>query len=144
VRNTVDLPLPNRDSPAGSSYQLVPRLSDIDFGGVVHHTVLLRYFEEGRLYYLQDRGFAFDQFAALGTIPIVSRMAVEYRSAVVHDHAVTLEISVTQHRTRTIEFTCRMWQRDQLCVRAAAELMVTDLEGKSARVPRSLVDALSR
>ena len=64
---------------------IVPRYSETDQGGVVHHSVYPVWFELGRTELLRANNTAYKDLEAAGVFFVVAEMDIRYRRPAVYD-----------------------------------------------------------
>src|SRR5580704_5232512 len=86
------------------THRLRVAFPDTDTSGRIHFTAMLRYFEAAEIEFLRSLGFSYGMSPGLG-FPRV-RVECDYRSAVVFDDEVDVEVSVKRVGTSsyTLEF----------------------------------------
>ena len=75
---------------------IIPRYSETDQAGVVHHTVYPVWFEMGRTELLRVNGLAYSQLEKAGTFFVVAELTAKYRRPCFYDQQ--LELTTTCSR----------------------------------------------
>lgn len=117
--------------------ELTVRTYEVDSLGHANNAVYLNYLEYARQQFLEQKGLRFQQFFEWGTLPVVTRVVIDFKSpARAHDRLrITARIV---HWGRT-SFTMRKLIYNQTTGRECAEADVTlvfvNPEGRPVRVP---------
>ncbi len=118
---------------------------DTDCGGVVYYANYLRYMERGRTEYLAGRGISIKELMDQGTIFVVSRAEIDYKSAVRYGDTILLETSIAEKTGATLLFAHRMTDKatGRLLVEGTIRMVCTDLAAKPKRIPREMAERVS-
>lgn len=117
---------------------------DTDCGGVVYYANYLKYFERARTDYLEQRGFSVAQLMKEGTVFMVVRAEVNYRSPAQLGDILTVETTVDTSKNASVTFSHVFRERDsgRIVVEGSATLVPTGLDGKIKRLDPGLKKAL--
>ncbi len=117
---------------------------DTDCGGVVYYANYLKYFERARTQYLEDRGLSVAQLMAEGTLFVVVRAEVEYRSPARYGETLRIETRLSELSSASFTFGHIIRERDsrRLIVEGSARLAATDDCGKVKRLDKAMLAAL--
>ncbi len=117
---------------------------DTDCGGVVYYANYLKYFERARTHYIEQCGFSVAGLMAEGTVFVVVRTEVDYRSPARYGETILIETVVSD--ITPASFTCSHVLREKtsgrVVVEGSARLAATDGNGKVKRLDKGLVAAL--
>ena len=117
---------------------------DTDCGGVVYYANYLKYFERARTDYLDRRGLSVAQLMKEGTVFMVVRAEVDYRSPA--RYGETLSIETTLDASKNASFTFAHVIREKgsgrVVVEGSATLVATGPDGKLKRLAAELKEAL--
>lgn len=115
---------------------------DTDCGGVVYYANYLRYMERGRTEYLAERGISIKELMDQGTIFVVSRAEIDYRSAGRYGDTLVLETSIAEKTGASLLFRHRVTERtsDRLLVEGTIRMVCTDLTAKPKRMPKEMAE----
>lgn len=67
-----------------------------DCGGVVYYANYLKFFEEARTEFFNQRGFSIKELADSGTMFVVARQEVDYKAPAVYGDTLEIITSVTE------------------------------------------------
>ncbi|MBM4125006.1 MAG: YbgC/FadM family acyl-CoA thioesterase [Nitrospira sp.] len=117
---------------------------DTDCGGVVYYANYLKYFERARTAYLEQRGVSVAQLMKEGTVFMVARANVEYKSPARYGETLTIETTVDASKNASMTFAhvVREKTSGRVVVEGSATLVTTDLEGKLKRMDPALKQTL--
>lgn len=115
---------------------------DTDCGGVVYYANYLRYMERGRTEYLAERGVSVKDMMDQGTIFVVSRAEIDYRSAARYGDTIMLETSVEERTGATLLFRHRFTdkQSGRLLAEGTVRMVCADLKSRPKRMPREMAE----
>ncbi|MDA8100656.1 MAG: YbgC/FadM family acyl-CoA thioesterase [Nitrospiraceae bacterium] len=110
---------------------------DTDCGNVVYYANYLKYMERGRTEYLAQRGFKVSELAKQGTIFVVARVEIDYRSSARLGETIVVKTSVSEMTRTSILFSATMTDKEtgRLIAESTARLVCVDANGKIKRVP---------
>ncbi len=117
---------------------------DTDFSGRVYHASYLRFLERGRSEWLRGRGLTHQDLAAdSGIVFAVRSMQIDFLAPAQIDDLLCVETNAATARGASIEFRQRVILGEKALV-AATVRVVAIRDGRSARLPASLRQALGR
>jgi acyl-CoA thioester hydrolase len=113
---------------------------DTDCANVVYYANYLKYLERGRTEFLADHGFKVSELAAQGTVFVVARVEIDYRSSARLGETIVVKTwlaemtrtSLLMGTTMTDKASCR------LIAEAQVRLVCVDSTGKIKRIPKEL------
>ena len=110
---------------------------DTDCGGVVYYANYLRYMERARTEYLASKGFSVKKLMDEGTIFMVLRAEVDYRSPARYGDVIEIETWVrgVTRATMVFEHVMREINSDRVFVECRAKVVYVDPNGKPKRLP---------
>jgi acyl-CoA thioester hydrolase len=115
---------------------------DTDCGGVVYYANYLRYMERARTEYLASKGYSVKKLADEGTIFMVRRAEIDYKSPA--RYGDTLEIETWVHDvtrvTMVFEHIMRDKASDRVFVEGRALVVYVTPQGKPKRLPEEYVE----
>lgn len=117
---------------------------DTDCGGVVYYANYLKYFERARTHYIEQCGFSVASLMAEGTVFVVVRTEVDYRSPARYGETILVETVVSDVTPASFTFTHVLREKTsgRVVVEGSARLAATDGNGKVKRLDKGLVAAL--
>ena len=117
---------------------------DTDCGGVVYYANYLKYFERARTQFLEQRGFSVAGLMAEGTVFVVVRTEVDYRSPARYGETIVIETVVSGVTPASFTFSHVLREKvsGRVVVEGSARLAATDGKGKVKRLDKKLVAAL--
>lgn len=115
---------------------------DTDFSGYVYHASYLRFMERGRTEFLRARGLSnSDLRDKEGLVLVVSRMSLDFlRPAAMDDELAVITI-LAEARGAVLRLAQRVMRDGQVLVEAEV-LIAAVRDGRAARLPRGMLDAL--
>ena len=113
---------------------------DTDCGNVVYYANYLKYMERGRTEFLADHGFSVSDLAAQGTIFVVARVEIDYRSSARLGETLVVRTWISEMTRTSILFGTTMTDKatGRLVAEAQARLVCVDAHGKIKRIPPEL------
>lgn len=117
---------------------------DTDSGGVVYYANYLRYMERGRTEYLAERGISVKDLMDQGTIFVVTRAEVDYKSSVRYGDTIVLETSITEKTGATLLFQHRITDKatGKLLVEGKIRMVCADLSVRPKRLPPEMAERI--
>jgi acyl-CoA thioester hydrolase len=117
---------------------------DTDCGGVVYYANYLKYFERARTDYLERRGYSVSELMKQGTVFMVVRAEVNYKSPARLGDILTVETSIDTSKNASVTFSHVFRERGsgRVIVEGSATLVTTDAEGKLKRLDPEIKKAL--
>jgi acyl-CoA thioester hydrolase len=115
---------------------------DTDCGGVVYYANYLRYMERARTEYLASRGFAVKKLMDEGTIFMVLRVEIDYKSPARYGDTIELETWVRDvtRATMVFEHVMREKASQRVFVECRAKVVYVDATGKPKRLTTDYVE----
>ena len=108
---------------------------DTDCGNVVYYANYLKYFEEARTLYMEQKGFSVPALMQAGTFFVVARQEVEYKYPVRYADVITVDTKVAEISDIKIVFENTITnQNGRLCTKGKTTLVCVDKNG----VPTSM------
>ncbi len=117
---------------------------DTDCGGVVYYANYLKYFERARTEYLERRGLSVAQLMKDGTIFMVVRAEIDYKSPARYGETLTIETTLDASKNASLAFahTIREKVSGRVVVEGSATLVPTGPDGKLKRLAAELKQGL--
>jgi acyl-CoA thioester hydrolase len=117
---------------------------DTDCGNVVYYANYLKYMERGRTEFLADYGFSVSELASQGTVFVVARVEIDYRSSARLGEIINVRTSVAEITRTSILFSTSMLDKTtgRLIAEASARLVCVDAHGKIKRIPQEVVEKI--
>ncbi|MCY4061056.1 MAG: thioesterase family protein [Chloroflexi bacterium] len=115
------------------------RYAETDSMGVVHHTVYLVWFEEGRSAYIREHGWSYADIERSGYFLAAGDLKAKYRLAARYDQRITVKTWIEDVKSRTITFGCEIVEAetDAILFEASLKLICLNASGKVKRVPNA-------
>ena len=108
---------------------------DTDCGNVVYYANYLKYFEEARTLYMQEKGYSVPALMQQGKFFVVARQEVEYKYPVRYGDVITVDTKVVDISDIKIVFENTITnQNGRLCTKGKTTLVCVDKNG----VPSSM------
>ena len=120
------------------------RYGETDQMGVVHHSVYLLYFEEGRTGLMRDLGRPYAEMERRGQILPVVELGIRFRSPARYDEELDVEARVTEVTGVRVRFDYRVLHAEGggLVAEGFTVLASCDGDGKPRRMDQDLQDLL--
>jgi acyl-CoA thioester hydrolase len=131
---------PERIRIASHTIEIVPRYSETDKGGVVHHSVYPVWFEMGRTELLRANGAAYKDLEEAGIFFVIAELHIKYREPARYDEKLQLTTSCSMVTAGRIEHSYELTRASDGAVLAEGSsiLACVSAEGKIRRVPTFL------
>jgi acyl-CoA thioester hydrolase len=116
---------------------IIPRYSETDQAGVVHHTVYPVWFEMGRTELLRVNGLAYSQLEKAGVFFVVSELSVKYRRPCFYDEHLELTTVCSRITSARVEHTyiLKRLETGLILAEGSSVLACVDRQGKPRRMP---------
>lgn len=113
---------------------------DTDCGNVVYYANYLKYMERGRTEFLAHHGFSVSELAAQGTVFVVARVEIDYRSSARLGETILVKTWISEMTRTSLLFGTTMTDKTtgRLIAEAQARLVCVDPNGKIKRLPHEL------
>lgn len=130
--------LPKRITVSRHTITVVPRYSETDKAGVIHHSVYPVWLEMGRTELLRINGLAYKDLEKEGVFFVVAELSLKYRRPAFYDHPIELETTCGSVTAARAEHTYRITDQTTgvLLTEAHTILACVDEKGKIRRMPR--------
>ena len=103
---------------------------DTDCGNVVYYANYLKYFEEARTLYMEQKGFSVPALMQAGKFFVVARQEVEYKYPVRYADVITVDTKVLEISDIKIVFENTITnQNSRLCTKGKTTLVCVDKNG---------------
>jgi acyl-CoA thioester hydrolase len=115
---------------------------DTDCGNVVYYANYLKYMERGRTELLADFGFSVSELAAKGTVFVVSRVEIDYRSSAHLGETIVVKTWIAETTRTSILFGTEMTEKatGRALADAQARLVCVDGHGRIKRIPPDMAE----
>ncbi len=116
---------------------IVPRYSETDKSGAVHHSVYPVWFEIGRTELLRANQVAYKDLENAGVFFVVAELRIKYRKAAKYDEKLQLETACTNVTGSKIEHTYKLSRPCDgvILAEGSSVLACVNAEGKVRRIP---------
>ena len=114
---------------------------DTDCGGVVYYANYLKYMERARTEYLASKGYSVRKLAGEGTIFMVLRAEIDYKSPARYGDVIEVETWVRDITRVTMVFDHIMREKSsqRVLVECRAKVVYVDQQGRPKRLPEEYV-----
>ena len=115
---------------------------DTDCGNVVYYANYLKYMERGRTEFLADHGFNVSELASQGTVFIVARVEIDYRSSAHLGETIVVQTWIAEMTRASSLFAHTMTDKasGRLIAEAQARIVCVDGSGKIKRIPADMIE----
>jgi acyl-CoA thioester hydrolase len=112
---------------------------DTDCGGVVYHGNYLKFLEEARTEYLEERGQSVKGLMERGIIFVVRHQDMDYKHPAFYNDVLDITTSVKEYSNVRIKFVYEIYNQDgRLIAKASTDLVSVDLNLKLAELPEDI------
>jgi acyl-CoA thioester hydrolase len=117
---------------------------DTDCGGVVYYANYLRYMERARTEYLASKGYGVKKLMDEGTIFMVLRVEIDYKSPARYGDTIEIETRVSDVSRVTMIFHHTMKEKTsgRVFVECMAKLVYVDPNGRPKRLSEEYVEKM--
>ncbi len=117
---------------------------DTDCGGVVYYANYLKYFERARTDYLEQRGLSVAQLMKEGTVFMVVRAELEYKSPARLGETLVIDTVLSESGKASFVFSHVIKEKSNghVVVEGSATLVAATPEGKVKRIDPELLKRL--
>ncbi|MHC5157260.1 MAG: acyl-CoA thioesterase [Planctomycetota bacterium] len=136
-QNEPTIDFPNCTKIAEHTITIIPRYSETDQAGVVHHTVYPVWFEMGRTELLRVNGLAYSELEKAGTFFVVAELTAKYRRPCFYDEQLELTTTCTNITRTRVEHSYQLKRADTgvLLAEGTSILACVDKSGRPRRMP---------
>ncbi len=114
---------------------------DTDCGGVVYYANYLKYIEEARTEFFEQRGISIRDLAAEGTLFVVARQEIDYKSPAVYGDVLDVSVNIVEMKAVKLIFDHEVKSQDGRLICLARTVMVC--VGSDIR-PKAIPDEIRR
>ena len=109
---------------------------DTDCGGVVYHGNYLKFLEEARTEYLEERGHSVKELMDRGIIFVVRHQEMDYKHPAFYNDVLEIKTSVKEYSNVRIKFVYEIRnQEGRLIGKASTDLVSVGKDLKLAELP---------
>lgn len=115
---------------------IIPRYSETDQMGIIHHANYLIYLEQARLEWLSQLGFSYVKMEEKGVLLPVYHIDIKYHKPIKFGDEITVKISLKSLPTTRVVFDYEIVnQMNQICAVCELTLVFTDAQTFRPRKP---------
>jgi acyl-CoA thioester hydrolase len=128
---------PERTAIQSYTITIVPRYSETDQGGVVHHSVYPVWFEMGRTELLRVNNVAYKDLEEAGVFFVVAELCIKYRRPAKYDEKLQLKTSCSKVSASMVEHIYKLTRSSDgvILAEGSSVLACVNVQGKICRVP---------
>jgi acyl-CoA thioester hydrolase len=117
--------------------EILPRYSETDQGGMVHHSVYPVWFEMGRTELLRVNGLAYKKLEEASVFFVVAELRIKYRQPAKYDEKLQLETTCSAVTASKVEHSYKLTRGGDgiILAEGSSVLACINSEGKVRRVP---------
>lgn len=136
-QNEPTIDFPDCTKIAEHTITIIPRYSETDQAGVVHHTVYPVWFEMGRTELLRVNGLAYSQLEKAGTFFVVAELTAKYRRPCFYDEQLELTTTCSRITNARVEHSYQLKRAETgvLLAEGTSILACVDKSGRPQRMP---------
>ncbi len=117
---------------------------DTDCGGVVYYGNYLKFFEEARTLYMQERGYSVPDLMKQGLFFVVARQEVEYKYPVRYGDEIDVDTKILEVSDIKIVFENIIKNQDgRLCTKGKTTLVCVNAQGMPTPMGVDVKSAMS-
>ena len=124
-------------------YKRKPFYYETDKMGIVHHSNYIRWFEEARIYFMEQMGYPYDRLETEGIIIPVVSVSCNYKRMVHFGDELDIVVRISKYNSAVLE--CEYEVKDsltqELCTTGKSSHCFLDTEGKLTRLKRTNPEA---
>lgn len=115
-----------------------------DCGGVVYYANYLKFLEEARTEFLEERGISIKKLTQQGVLFVVSRQEIDYKSPAFYADTLQIHTRITNVSGVRLEFEYEMKnQSGQIICKAKTLMVCVDRDFKPKSIPEEIRKKLS-
>ncbi|MCM8781591.1 MAG: acyl-CoA thioesterase [Candidatus Omnitrophica bacterium] len=116
-----------------------------DCGGVVYYGEYLKFLEEGRTEFFEQKGIFVKDLMRKGILFVVARQEIDYKLPAVYGDILEIETRVNEISRSKIEFEHNIKNQDgKLVSTAKTALVFVDKDVKPRKIPEDIREKLSK
>lgn len=116
---------------------------DTDAGGVVYYANYLKYFEEGRTQYLEEKGIYTEKLLSQGISFVVAKAEIEYKIPVRYKESIHITTKIDQLRNSSIVFLQEILKEGNLCCLAKIVVVCVNEKMKPIRISEQIKNLIT-
>ena len=127
---------------SGCDVEILPRYSETDQGGVIHHSIYPVYFEIARTELLRLNGYAYKELEASGCAMVIAQLSIKYRQPIHYDEKIIVKVTCTRITRARIDHAYEITdaQSSRLLAEGSTTLACVDSDGKMRPMPAFLFE----
>lgn len=116
-----------------------------DCGGVVYYSTYLKFLEEARTEFLEERGLSIKELAKQGVLFVVARQEIDYKLPAFYGDVLEIDTRLANISKVKMEFTHEIRNQNQQPVSEARTILVcVDKELKPKIIPEEIKDKIEK
>ncbi|MCX7705322.1 MAG: acyl-CoA thioesterase [bacterium] len=117
---------------------------DTDAGGVVYYANYLKYFEEGRTEFFEEKGIFTEELLKQGFAFVVARAEIEYKKPVRYKDVIEVFTDIEKTGISSIVFLQKIMMGELLCCQARITIVCVNENLKPVKIPECVKNVLGR
>ena len=128
---------PERTTVQSHKIVIIPRYSETDKAGVIHHSVYPVWLELGRTELLRANNVAYKDIEESGVFFVVAELSLKYRRPAYYDEKLELETTCTKVTASKVEHIYKLTRIDDGIVLAEGSTVLACVseQGRVRRIP---------
>jgi acyl-CoA thioester hydrolase len=114
---------------------LKTRFYEVDLQGVIHHSVMIKYFEIGRVEYWRELGISYQDFLDSGLQYVVARVECSYIKPLSFDMEITIMVRSSRISKTSITYEYLIYNDKNECAVHGITVLVCLKTGKNKPYP---------
>ncbi len=116
---------------------------DTDCGGVVYYANYLKYLEEGRTVFLEEKGIELKKLMDIGIWFVVKRQEIDYKSPAFYSDELEIKTILKESTLYRLVFYSETFNQNGILLnKATTELVCVDKNMKICEIPTDILDKI--
>lgn len=121
------------------NYERTAFYYETDRMDVVHHSNYIRWFEEARVYYMEQVGYSYAKMESEGLMMPVVSASCEYRKSVKFNEAVVIKTAITEFNgfKMVVQYLVESKDTGEICAKGSTSHCFTNTDMKPVRIKKT-------
>ncbi len=117
---------------------------DTDAGGIVYYANYLKYLEEARTEFFNQKGVLINKLSEQGILFAVRRVEVDYKAPAYYADTLAIYTEISKIKNASLEFAQNINRADRVLVKAKTQLVCINSEFKPQVIPEEAIRCLRK
>ncbi|MFH1519211.1 MAG: YbgC/FadM family acyl-CoA thioesterase [Candidatus Omnitrophota bacterium] len=117
---------------------------DTDAGGVVYYANYLKYLEEARTEFFNQKGVSINKLSGQSILFAVRRVEVDYKAPAYYADTLTIYTAISKIKNASLEFTQSINRDDRILVKAKTQLACINSQFRPRVIPGETIQCLRK